>query len=185
MAERRAAAPRWFVQLLPVTVEPGQAEVSDGWRPIGRLQLWSQADWALRCAVDRLPAHGWLADGAGRWLAAAIAALAVRAWRRPLEATVAQAQALEERRFVIADEPRVPELRRLTRSMNSLVRRLQAVFEHQAASWRNCACRRMPTPSPGLSQRRHFVAAAGQRAAAPRTTAAPACCWCGCATCRR
>ena len=158
--------------------------MSDGWRPIGRLQLWSQADWALDALwTGCLRMAGWLT--ALGLMAAAIAALAVRAWRRPLEATVAQAQALEERRFVIADEPRVPELRRLTRSMNSLVRRLQAVFEHQAATLEELRLQAHTDAVTGLTQRRHFVGAAEQRAAAPRTTAVPACCWCGCATWRR
>jgi diguanylate cyclase (GGDEF)-like protein len=157
MPERLGAAPLWFARLLPMNAQPGQAEVSDGWRPIGRLQLWSHADWAadaLWAGVLRMA--GWLAVlGA---LAAAVAALAVRAWRRPLDATVAQAQALQERRFVIAEEPRVPELRRLTRSMNSLVRRLQSVFEQQAASLEEMRQQAHADAVTGLPQRRYFVA---------------------------
>jgi diguanylate cyclase (GGDEF)-like protein len=154
---RPGVAPRWFTQLLPVSAQPGRAEVSDGWRPIGSLQLWSHADWAddaLWAGCLRMAA--WLAVlGA---VAAGIAAWAVRAWRRPLDATVAQARALEERRFVMADEPRVPELRRLTRSMNSLVRRLQAVFEQQAASLEAMRQQAHADAVTGLPQRRHFVA---------------------------
>ncbi len=157
LPERPGAAPSWFAGLLPMNAQPGQAEVSDGWRPVGRLQLWSHADWAadaLWAGVLRMA--GWLAAlGA---VAAAVAALAVRAWRRPLDATVAQARALEERRFVIAEEPRVPELRRLTRSMNSLVRRLQSVFEQQAASLEEMRQQAQADAVTGLPQRRHFVA---------------------------
>jgi diguanylate cyclase (GGDEF)-like protein len=157
LPDRPGAAPRWFARLLPVSAQPGLAEVSDGWRPIGRLQLWSHADWALDALwAGCLRMAAWLAVlGA---LAAAIAALAVRAWRRPLDATVAQAQALEERRFVMAEEPRVPELRRLTRSMNSLVRRLQAMFEQQAASLEEMRQQAHSDAVTGLPQRRHFVA---------------------------
>ena len=157
LPERPGAAPRWFAQLLSVHAQPGQAEVSDGWRPIGRLQLWSHADWAMDALWSGvLQMAGWLAAlGAA---AAVIAALAVRTWRRPLDATVAQAQALQERRFVIADEPRVPELRRLTRSMNSLVQRLQAVFEQQAASLEEMRQQAHADAVTGLPQRRHFVA---------------------------
>jgi len=157
LPERPSEAPRWFVQLLPVHAQPGLAEVSDGPRPPGRLQLWSQPGWALDALWNScLHMAAWLAALGG--LAAAIAAWAVRAWRRPLDATVAQAQALQERRFVIADEPRVPELRRLTRTMNSLVRRLQAVFEHQAATLEAMRLQAHADALTGLSQRRHFVA---------------------------
>ena len=157
LPERTGAAPHWFAQLLPVAVKPGSATVSHGGQPIGRLELWSQADWAL----DALWSGGWRMAG---WLAmlglvaAGVAALAVRSWRRPLEATVAQALALEERRFVIADEPRVPELRRLTRSMNSLVRRLQAVFDQQAATLEELRQQAQADAVTGLLQRRHFTA---------------------------
>jgi len=157
LPEHPSAAPVWFAQLLPLHAQPGLAELSDGSRPIGRLQLWSQADWAqdaLWSSCKHMAA--WLAALGG--LAAAIAAWAVRTWRRPLDATVAQAQALQERRFVIADEPRVPELRRLTRTMNSLVRRLQAVFEHQAATLEAMRQQAHADVVTGLSQRRHFVA---------------------------
>ncbi|MBS1180073.1 MAG: hypothetical protein H6R06_4485 [Proteobacteria bacterium] len=154
--ERPAAAPHWFVQLLPVAVEPGLAEVTDGGRRIGRLQLWHQTGWAVDALwTGCLRMAGWLA--ALSLAAAAVAALAVRAWRRPLLATVAQAQALEERRFIIADEPRVPELRQLTRSMNSVVRRLQAVFEQQAATLEELRVQAQTDAVTGLTQRRHFL----------------------------
>jgi diguanylate cyclase (GGDEF)-like protein len=157
LPERTGAAPRWFARLLPVTVEPGSAAVSNGWQPVGQLQLWSQADWTLDALWSGcLRMAGWLAMLG--LAAAGVAALAVRSWRRPLEATVAQAQALEERRFVLADEPRVPELRRLTRSMNSLVRRLQTVFEQQAATLDELRQQAQADAVTGLLQRRHFMA---------------------------
>lgn len=154
--ERAGTAPAWFVALLPLYVRPGEASVSNGGRPVGSLQLWSQHSWA----VDALWAGcvrmaEWLA--ALGLLAAGIAALAVRAWRRPLDAVVAQAQALEERRFVIAEEPRVPELRRLTRSMNALVRRLQALFEQQAAALEELRQQAQSDAVTGLPLRRHFL----------------------------
>ena len=157
LPERTGAAPRWFARLLPVSAPPGVAPVSDGWRSVGTVQLSSQADWALDALwAGSLGMAGWLALLG--LVAAALAALAVRSWRRPLDATVAQAQALQEQHFVIADEPRVPELRRLTRSMNSLVRRLQAVFEHQAAALETARKQAHADAVTGLPQRRHFVA---------------------------
>ncbi len=160
LPERSAAAPRWFAQLLPVTLEPGQASVSDGWQPLGRLQLWSQTGDALDALwIGCLRMAGWLAVLG--LVAASVAALAVRSWRRPLEAAVEQAQALEERRFVIADEPRVPELRRLTRSMNSLVHRLRAVFEQQAVTLEELRHQAQADAVTGLLHRRLFTAQLG------------------------
>jgi len=169
--ERAGAAPRWFTRLLPVSAAAGVAQVSDGGRPVGTLQLSSQADWAHDALwAGTFSMAGWL--GALGLLSAALAALTVRRWRRPLDAAVAQAQALEERRFVLAPEPAVPELRRLTRSMNSLVRRLEAVFEDQAARLEELRAQAHADALTGLNHRRRFVAllqaalgAEGQRGA--------------------
>jgi diguanylate cyclase (GGDEF)-like protein len=157
LPERPGSAPRWLVQGLPMAVAPGLAPVSDGSRPVGQLQLWSRSEWALDALwTGGLRMAGWLALLG--LVAATVASAAIRAWRRPLEATVAQAQALQERRFVIVDEPRVPELRRLTRSMNSLVRRLQALFENQAATLESLRRQAHADAVTGLLQRNHFVA---------------------------
>jgi len=151
------AAPRGLTWLWPLTSPPGQAEVGGGSRPVGQLQLWSRPDEAADAWwTGVLHMAGWLAAGAA--LACGIAALAVRAWRRPLQAALDQAQALEDRRLVIAGEPSVPELRRLTRSMNSLARRLQAVFEQQAVALDRLRAQAHADAVTGLLQRRPFVA---------------------------
>ena len=73
------------------------------------------------------------------WLALAgvvgglVGLVVVRGIRRPLDATVQQAQALMDGGFVTVREPRVPELARLTRAMNLMVTRLKSLFESQAA----------------------------------------------------
>lgn len=156
-APQPTAVPHWFGRLWPTTVPPAQAEVAGGTQVPGRLLLWGRPEelqtmlWA-----DAQRMAGWLA--AGGLLACGALALAVRAWRRPLEAVIAQAQALEDRRFVIAGESRVPELRRLTRSMNSLARRLQTVFEQQAATLEHLRQQAHADAVTGLLQRRPFVA---------------------------
>ena len=152
-----SAVPRWFARLWPLTVPPGQAEVADAAQVPGRLQLWGRSDELQHTLwVDARRMAGWLA--AGGLLACGLLALAMRAWRRPLEAVVSQAQALEDKRFVIAGESRVPELRRLTRSMNSLARRLQTVFEQQAATLEQLRVQAHADAVTGLLQRRPFVA---------------------------
>ena len=155
-ASAQARAPDWFVAALPLQVAPGTALVSDGRREIGTLQVEAQFAWAHEVL--------WQASSRTAGLLAALAlvagivtALALRAWRRPLQATVAQAQALELGRFVEAPEPSLPELGDLTRSMNSMVRRLRIVFAAQAEQVAVLQQQAQLDAVTALPQRRHFV----------------------------
>jgi len=157
------------VRSLPLSTHPGSALVSDGWRSIGRLEIESHTAWAHDVLWDAcvrtallLTALVLAAGGLAAWL--------LRLWRRPLLATVAQAQALEQGRFVEAELPRLPELRQLTQSMNTTVRRLREVFGAQAEQVTLLQRQAQVDPVTGLSSRRHFVGQLQQRlgdAAAP------------------
>jgi diguanylate cyclase (GGDEF)-like protein len=155
-------APRWFVELLAIDSVPGVAQVSDGWRALGSVEVISHTSFAyddlwqvsLRTAAT-LAIVGLVAGLLGT--------LAVMRIRRPLDATVSQAQALVHGSYVSVPEPRVPELRRLTRAMNTMVQRVRAQFESQAllveALHQQANCDALT----GLSNRQHFL---GQLSAA-------------------
>src|SRR5690606_37992218 len=120
----RDAAPQWFVEAIPVESVPGVAQVSDGWRALGSVEVVSHSGFAHgQLWQGSIKTAGWL--GALGAFACMVAALGVRAIREPLDVTVDQAQALMERRFVTVPEPRVPELARLSRAMNAVVVRLK------------------------------------------------------------
>lgn len=153
----REAVPAWFVRWMPVESLPGVAQVSDGWRAVGSVEVVSHAGFAhAQLWQGALKTAGWLsALGA---LAGLVATLGVRAIRRPLEATVAQAQALMDRRFVTVPEPGVPELARLSRAMNAVVARLKSVFEEQSSQVELLRKQAHCDPLTGLSHRSHFMA---------------------------
>jgi diguanylate cyclase (GGDEF)-like protein len=94
-------------------------------------------------------------------LAGLLAALGVGRIRRPLDDTVAQAASLQRGEYVTVDEPRVPELKRLARAMNSMVDRLRVVFEGQAAQVESLRRQASCDTLTGLSNRSHFMAQLG------------------------
>lgn len=124
-------APNWFVSMLPLTVLPGQALVGDGWRSLGSLRVESRTE-AAQDALWDASRHSALLLAALAAVAAALVFAALRLWLRPLASAMAQAEALAQGRFVEAEEPSLPELRGLTRSMNRLVQRMREVFAAQA-----------------------------------------------------
>lgn len=153
-----AQAPAWFAALMPLQAEPGRALVSHGWAELGQLSVQAHTAWAQ----DALWNASARSAGLLAVLATAAAALAgwlLRAWQRPLAATVAQAQALENGRFVQAELPALPELQQLTRAMNATVARLREVFASQAQQVAHLQRRAQLDALTGLPLRAQFVRA--------------------------
>ena len=87
-------APSWFARWLPIEAAAGVAQVSDGWRALGRVEVESHDTFAydeLWHAVQRSA----LAMAVVGLLAALAGALIVQRIRRPLEMAVEQARSLE------------------------------------------------------------------------------------------
>ena len=149
-------APAWFMHALPIESTAGVGQVSDGWRALGQVEVISQVAYAH----DELWRGGMRAAGLLAVIgvvALGLAAVGVRRLRQPLDATVAQAQALQDGRFVLVDEPRVPELRRVARAMNSMVQRVQSLFESQALQVESLRRQAHEDPLTGLAHRGHFL----------------------------
>jgi diguanylate cyclase (GGDEF)-like protein len=161
-----AAAPAWFVATLPLHAAPGRARVVNGWAEFGRLEVQAQTAWA----------HDSLWEASSRTAlmltllalaAGVLATWALRAWLQPLQATVAQARALEEGRFVQAPEPAMPELQGLTRSMNGMVQRLRDLFAAQAEQVAVLQRQAQHDTLTGLPLRRQFLGRLGDQLQEP------------------
>lgn len=160
--EREAAAkplqaPGWFVALLPIEPVPGQAQVSDGWRALGSIEVVSQSAYA-HDELWRGSVQSALALAAVGAVAGLLAWLGVGRIRKPLDETVEQAASLQRGEYLTVAEPNVPELKRLTRAMNSMVGRLRVVFEGQAAQVESLRRQANCDGLSGLANRSHFMA---------------------------
>lgn len=154
---RQGQAPAWFSTLVPIQAADGVAQVSSGWQAIGSVEVRSHSAYAhdaLWLAARRLLA----------WLLGVGMAAAVAAWwglgriRRPLDAAVAQAEAVVGGSYVQVMEPRVPELQRLTRAMNAMVARVRAQFEAQAGQLLVLREQVHLDALTGVASRKHFMA---------------------------
>lgn len=160
--ERHAAptpsiAPRWFVALTPISVQPGVAQVSNGWKAVGAIEVASQSAyvhdelWRSTMRTAGLLAVVGLVAGV-------LALLVMRRIRKPLDNAVEQAKSLVEGSFMMIEESHVPELQRLTRAMNTMVARMKGMFEAQAAQLEALRVQAHCDPLTGLSHRKHFLA---------------------------
>ncbi|RCV86464.1 bifunctional diguanylate cyclase/phosphodiesterase [Billgrantia montanilacus] len=111
--------PGWFVELVRFDIPAGQAVVQDGWQQFGTLELESQHSFAYRSLWrSSLELAGWFAIAGV--ISLLLASWIVRTIRLPLRDVVSQAQAIGERRFTTAREPKTLELREVVQAMNRL-----------------------------------------------------------------
>ncbi len=153
----QSRAPTWFSAMLPIESTPGLAQVSDGWRALGSVEVVSHTAFAhddlWRGALRSVVALALV--GA---LAALLARTVIGRLRRPLDRAVQQAQSLVNGEFVTVPEPRVPELQRLTLAMNTMVARLKLIFDAQAQQVEALRREAHSDAVTGLANRKHFMA---------------------------
>ncbi len=148
--------PSWFVSLFPIHSPPGLAQVSSGWTQFGTIELVSHSRFAYRelwQGAFRL----LLWFGFGGVAAGLLGTLVLRRIKRPLDAVVGQAQAIGERRFIRIAEPATPELKSLARAMNSMVMRVKAMFEEEAARLEQVRREATQDQLTGLANRGYFM----------------------------
>lgn len=150
-------APAWFIHYLPINASPGLAQISNGWKQFGTVTLISHSRYAYgalwKSAYEMVVALA-VAGLVGGYLGS----LVLRRLRRPLNAVIAQATAITERRFVTIAEPAVPELKQLAVAMNATVGRLKSMFEEEAARLETVRREANFDPLTGLANRDHFMA---------------------------
>lgn len=125
-------APTWFASLLPINAAPGHAQISNGWQQFGAVTLISHSRFAYG-ALWQSVYEMFVSLALAGLIGGCLGSLVLRRLRRPLDAVIAQATAITERRFMTIDEPQVPELRQLAVAMNATVGRLKFMFDEEAA----------------------------------------------------
>lgn len=150
-------APEWFIRLLPINPPPGIADISTGWKRVGTVTLISHSRFAYRSLWDTVKNMA-LVLGIMGLISGYLGALILRRLRAPLNAVIAQAKAIEERRFITITEPRVPELRQLAVAMNATVNRLKSMFEEETKRLDAVRHEANSDPLTGLANRSYFMA---------------------------
>lgn len=124
--------PVWFIKLVNLRPEGGDALVMRGWEQRARVEVLSNPQFAL--------AKLWESTlGSLIWLllcglfSAIIGGWMLRRQFRPLDSMVKQAEAISHREFLSLPKlPRTPELKRVVLAMNQMVEKLKALFSEEA-----------------------------------------------------
>ncbi|NRF49771.1 EAL domain-containing protein [Pseudomonas stutzeri] len=161
MLERQAepdagSAPQWFVSLIDLQPEGGEAIVSRGWQQAARVEVVSHPMFAVsRLWQSTLGMFGWLVLCGV--VSALLGAALLRRQLRPLDDMVEQSQAITRREFLSVPQlPETPELRRVVLAMNLMVEKLKALFDEEARRSERLRDEAYHDGLTGLSNRRHF-----------------------------
>ncbi|MFM1981092.1 MAG: hypothetical protein RLZ68_2357 [Pseudomonadota bacterium] len=150
-------APTWFVKLLPIQARAGQAQISNGWKQFGSVNVVSHSRFAYG-ALWRSAYEMALALSFAGLVGGYLGSLVLGRIRRPLDVVIEQARAIAQRRFVTVELPRVPELKQLAVAMNATVGRLKLMFEEEASRLEVVRQEANFDHLTGLENRTHFMA---------------------------
>ncbi|MBB2494943.1 cyclic di-GMP receptor LapD [Aquipseudomonas ullengensis] len=161
MVERRTTTtsdnvPGWFVDLIDLQPEGGDALIMRGWEQAARIEVLSHPQFALAKLWDSalgsliwLLLCGVVSSVLGGWL--------LRTQLRPLDNMVQQAQAISRREFMsLPKVPRTPELKRVVMAMNQMVEKLKALFAEEASRSEKLREEAYQDSLTGLANRRLF-----------------------------
>ncbi|MGE5648787.1 MAG: EAL domain-containing protein [Bacillota bacterium] len=162
LAEREARqeqseVPAWFVQYFPIVAPAGEAQISDGWKQVGRVTLVSHSRFAYN-ALWKSTLQMIAALACAGLLGGYLGTLILRRLKRPLNTVIEQAKAITERRFITSPEPSVPELKQLSSAMNFAVARLKSMFAEETARLESVRKEANHDALTGLANRAHFMA---------------------------
>jgi diguanylate cyclase (GGDEF)-like protein len=148
--------PEWFVELVDLQPQGGDALIMRGWEQAARVQVLSHPQFALAKLWDSaigsllwLLLCGLLSAILGGWL--------LRTQLRPLDDMVQQAHAISRREFLSMPQvPRTPELKRVVMAMNQMVEKLKTLFAEEAARSERLREAAYQDSLTGLANRRLF-----------------------------
>jgi len=125
-------APDWFVKSIPLALNPGIAEIQDGWTQYATLKIMSDSN----IAYDKLWDYS-LFTALWTLLLAIIGCVAgsftLNRILRPLNDVVNQAQAIGENRFITTNLPKTKEFRAVVNAMNALSNRVKKTVSEETA----------------------------------------------------
>ena len=150
------SVPAWFVRLVNLEPQGGDALIMRGWDQAARVEVLSHPQFALAKLWDG-------AIGSLLWLllcglvSAVLGGWLLRTQLQPLDKMVQQAQAITRREFfTLPRVPRTPELRRVVTAMNQMVEKLKALFAEEAARSEKLREEAYQDTLTGLGNRRLF-----------------------------
>ena len=124
-------APQWFVNFMQLHLEPGLADIQDGWTQFGTLKIISDSTFAYDKLWENtvLTALWVLLIGIVGCLAGSAILKRILS---PLDKLVNQAEAIGENRFITTEVPKTREFKAVVNAMNALSNRVKKTVSEES-----------------------------------------------------
>lgn len=153
--------PDWFVRMFPLDAPEVGANVMVGWIQAGTLLVKSHPGYAYQTLWQGTVSMTWWFVTCGVFVLVA-GGIGLRVLLRPLVRVEQQAEALCRREYQFQDcIPRTRELRRVVEVMNRMTRKVQEMFQEQAALDEEMRRQAYRDEVTGLGNRRYFAGQVG------------------------
>jgi EAL domain-containing protein (putative c-di-GMP-specific phosphodiesterase class I)/GGDEF domain-containing protein len=154
--DSKTQAPKWFTNLMPISVNPGFGNIQSGWSQYGTIHVESDVNFAydkLWNAVKNMLI--WvLSIGLLTYI---VCGQLLKRILRPLDDIVLQAQAMGERRFISIDEPATSEFKAVVREMNHLSNRIKKTIHTESERLEELRLKTNYDIVTGLMHRDYFM----------------------------
>ncbi|HDI59439.1 MAG TPA: EAL domain-containing protein [Desulfobacteraceae bacterium] len=148
--------PDWFVRMFPLEAPEAGANVMAGWIQAGTLLVKSHPGYAYQTLWQGTVRMTWWFVACGVFVLVA-GGIGLRFLLRPLVRVEQQAEALCRREYQFQERiPRTRELRRVVEVMNRMTRKVQEMFQEQAALAEEMRRQAYRDEVTGLGNRRYF-----------------------------
>ncbi|WP_191600305.1 EAL domain-containing protein [Marinomonas algicola] len=148
--------PEWFIELIEFDEPIANAVISNGWNELGQVYITGSAGYGYHqlWLATRDLVISFLVIGA---LTLLVGMMALRQLFKPLAAVEAQAEAIQQRKFVKMEYlPKTRELRSVVLSMNRMAEKLEKEFAAEAETAQWLQAKAFKDPVSGLGNRNFY-----------------------------
>ena len=151
----KTTTPPWFKSLVPIEVDAGVSQVSDGWSQYGTLYVESHTEYA-QDALWRTAKTLFISFLIVALICGIAMTLLLKWILNPLKGVEEQARAMGDKRFMKLALPRTTELATVVAAMNQLVDRFKAIIQEGNKRLDELRYRTQHDELTGLANREYF-----------------------------
>ncbi|MBF6057546.1 bifunctional diguanylate cyclase/phosphodiesterase [Thiomicrorhabdus heinhorstiae] len=155
-AKQIEGIPSWFINQIPLKTPEAQAMVQAGWTPLGTLSVTSHPGYAYvelwQNFLNLMSSFGIAAV-----LSILLLVLSLKLLLSPLKRVQEQAKAVVDKEYILQEKlPKTMELRQVVIAMNTMIEKLKAIFDRDAAATQRLQKLAYQDQVTEFSNRKHF-----------------------------